>query len=323
MNFIGWAKAAYAIVKPIAIMNAPLIAIAAAGVGVAATAFIAWKQSKKASAVIAEKTKEKGAPLTKSEKLKATWKQILIVAVSVILTCGCGAASYYIHSVRLAEMTSMVNTLLASNKELMAEVDELMDIPEVAEKIAEKKEPFGIYTPRTLCSYEENQEPFMTGYGNELFEDCVQGIKYYSSYEHETSAIAQLYTLYEHSDDGVCLADYNKLRGVMKEGFDTLLLGWFKDNCLEVQSKPDIDVIWVPAMIEDPDSLEYEYCERGHWKVTYIPDGADQGLIADRLLSRAKKEPSTSKNARFWRSHIIEDRTDKEPEDAFANYSGI
>lgn len=322
MNILGWAKAAYAVIRPIAIVNAPLITIVAAGVGVAATAYIAWKQSKKASLVIAEKTKEKGRALTTGEKAKATWKQIAIVVISILLTVSCGAASYYIHSVRLAEMTSMVNTLLASNKELMEEVDELMAIPEVAKK-AQGKGPFGIYTPRTLCSYDENQEPYRTGHGNELFEDCVQGIKYYSSYEHETSAIAQLYTLYDHNDDGVCLADYNKLRGVMKEGFDTLLLGWFKDNCLEVQSKPDIDVIWVPAMIEDPDSLEYEYCERGHWKVTYIPDGADQGLIADRLLARAKKEPSTSKNARFWRSHIIEDRTDKEPEEPFANYSGI
>lgn len=139
MSFMSWLRAGLAVAKPIIVTNAPLIGIIAAGVGVAATAIIAWKQSKKASLVIQQKTIEKGAPLTKKEAVKATWKQWVAVVVSIILTCGCCAASYYFHSVQLAEMTATANALMANNKELNEEIKELSAIvPNEVDKIKDE-----------------------------------------------------------------------------------------------------------------------------------------------------------------------------------------
>ena len=139
MSFMSWLRAGLAVAKPIIATNAPLIGIIAAGVGVAATAIIAWKQSKKASLVIQQKTIEKGAPLTKKEAVKATWKQWVAVVVSIILTCGCCAASYYFHSVQLAEMTATANALMANNKELNEEIKELSAIvPNEVDKIKDE-----------------------------------------------------------------------------------------------------------------------------------------------------------------------------------------
>ena len=139
MSIISCLRTGLSVVKPIIATNAPLIGIIAAGVGVTATAIIAWKQSKKASTVIKQKTVEKGEPLTTAETVKATWKQWAAVVASIILTCTCGAASYYFHNVQLAEATATANALLANNKELNAEIKELATIvPEEVDKVKDE-----------------------------------------------------------------------------------------------------------------------------------------------------------------------------------------
>lgn len=139
MNIITMAKAGLAVVKTFAVVNAPIIFISAAAVGVVSTAVIAWKAGKKSSMVLGKAKVEKGKPLTKVEKVKATWKLWLPVCVSIILTFGCMGASYYIHSVRLAEMTATANALLVSNKELNKELNDLsLVVPEEVDRIKDK-----------------------------------------------------------------------------------------------------------------------------------------------------------------------------------------
>lgn len=164
MNIITMAKAGLAVVKTFAVVNAPIIFIGAAAVGVVSTAVIAWKAGKKSSMVLGKAKVEKGEPLTKVEKVKATWKLWLPVCVSIILTFGCMGASYYIHSVRLAEMTATANALLVSNKELNKELNDLYLVgPEEAERIRDETITNRIHSTK-----------FQDEYGDIIYDEFLQ-----------------------------------------------------------------------------------------------------------------------------------------------------
>lgn len=139
MNPLTLLKGAGVAIKAFTVANATPIGLAATGIGLVVTGILAWKAGKKSSLVIGKAKIEKGEPLTKVEKVKATWKLWLPVVASIVLTFGAAAGTYYIQSTKIAELSATVNTLMASNKELYSEIDELKSIsPEEVEKVEDK-----------------------------------------------------------------------------------------------------------------------------------------------------------------------------------------
>lgn len=139
MNPLALVKGAMTAVKTFAVVNAAPIGLAATGIGLVVTGILAWKAGKKSSLVIGKAKVEKGEPLTKVEKVKATWKLWLPVIASIILTFGAAAGVYYIQSTKIAELSATANALLASNKELYSEMEELKNVsPEEVEKVQDK-----------------------------------------------------------------------------------------------------------------------------------------------------------------------------------------
>lgn len=139
MNPLTLLKGAGVAIKAFTVANATPIGLAATGIGLVVTGILAWKAGKKSSLVIGKAKIEKGEPLTKVEKVKATWKLWLPVVASIVLTFGAAAGTYYIQSTKIAELSATVNTLMASNKELYSEIDELKSIsPEGVEKVEDK-----------------------------------------------------------------------------------------------------------------------------------------------------------------------------------------
>lgn len=199
MNVIAMAKAGIAVVKSFAVVNAPIIFIGAAAVGVVSTAVIAWKAGKKSSLAIGQAKAKKGAPLTKTEKVKATWKLWLPVCVSIILTFGCMGASYYVHSVRLAEMTATANALLVNNKELNKELDELSEI--VPDKALELKDNKATSVIKRSDTYEEYGDIIYDEFLERSFRMPIEAVetaksKFIEFYrENHKASIADLYYL--------------------------------------------------------------------------------------------------------------------------------
>lgn len=133
-------KGAAVAVKTFAVVNAAPLGLIATGIGAIATGIIAWRAGKRSSLVIGQAKVKKGAPLTTGEKIKATWKLWLPVCVSIILTFGGAACTYYVQSAEIAELTATANTLIASNKELYSEVEELKGlVPEEVKKVEEQR----------------------------------------------------------------------------------------------------------------------------------------------------------------------------------------
>lgn len=231
---------AWTVVKTVAVAHSPLIFIGAAAVGVVSTAIIAWKAGRKAPKVLGEAKYEKGSELTKFEKVKKTWKLWVPLVVSIILTFGCMGASYYIHSVRLANMTATANALLASNKELRSQLDDISEVaPEVVKEVQEKH--LSDMGRRTLETYDDG-EIYRTGHGNQLFFDSFLGTKFYSSQNDVAAGIARFQQRYRASQKGVTVDDLYDCLDVLKEGTASVCLEWPKlsINGYDESDVPDI-----------------------------------------------------------------------------------
>lgn len=259
MSFMSWLRAGLAVAKPIIVTNAPLIGIIAAGVGVAATAIIAWKQSKKASLVIQQKTIEKGAPLTKKEAVKATWKQWVAVVVSIILTCGCCAASYYFHSVQLAEATSMANALMVSNKQLN---DELAMINEVSPDISKNALVERINTDlRNGTKYHD------TGTGTDKFFDRFSGQYFLASVEWVSAGIKKYQNEWRYLKRGkeLTMSRFYNIIQVPAQFYEfSHILCFSKTLDTDMFQVPNIEMEWQP-LYKDTD------IEDGIWILNFYP----------------------------------------------------
>lgn len=233
---------AWAVVKAAAVTHAPVIFIGAAAIGVISTAVIAWKAGRKAPKVLGEAKYAKGSELTKVEKVKATWKLWVPVIVSIILTFGCMGASYYIHSVRLANMTATANALLASNKELRQQLDDISVIdPDTVKEVQDKH--LTDFARRSLESYDDG-EVYRTGHGDQLFFDAFLGTKFYSSTNDVLAGIARFQQRYRTSIKGVTIDDLYDCLDIMKEGTASVCLEWPKRglNDFDESDVPDIMV---------------------------------------------------------------------------------
>lgn len=154
MNPLTLLKGASVAIKAFTVANATPIGLAATGIGLVVTGILAWRAGKKSSLVIGKAKVEKGEPLTKVEKVKATWKLWLPVVASIVLTFGAAAGTYYIQSTKIAELSATVNTLMASNKELYSEIDELKSaVPEEVKKLENQK----------AWDYHDKQSPGLGG----------------------------------------------------------------------------------------------------------------------------------------------------------------
>ena len=233
-------SSAWAVVKTVVSAHSPLIFIGAAAVGVVSTAVIAWKAGRKAPKVLGEAKYKKGSELTKIEKVKATWKLWVPVIVSIILTFGCMGASYYIHSVRLANMTATANALMVSNKELRKQIDDIYELDPVAVKEVQDKH-MADFTRRSLETYDDG-EVYRTGHGNQLFFDAFLGTKFYSSVNDVMAGIARFQQRYRTSVKGVTVDDLYECLDILKEGTATVCLEWPKRglNDFDESDVPDI-----------------------------------------------------------------------------------
>lgn len=136
MNVISMAKAGLAVAKGFAVANAPIILIGAAAVGVISVAVTAWKCGKASQKAVEKATIEKGDILTKKEEFSVKGKYIAAVVASVILCVGSMGAGFYLEHKALCEMTATANTLLANNKTLNAELQELENLdPPAVQKV--------------------------------------------------------------------------------------------------------------------------------------------------------------------------------------------
>ena len=276
---------AWTVVKTVAVTHAPLIFIGAAAVGVVSTAVIAWKAGKKSSKVLGQAKYDKGSDLTRFEKVKATWKLWLPMVVSIILTFGCMAASYYIHSVRLAEMTATANALLASNKDLQKQLDEIEELaPEAVEEV--KKHRLQELGERTLETYDNMPGTiYKTGYGNDIFVDAFTGIKFMSSLDEVLKGIAMFQKAYKDSTGGVFLEDLYKYWHVSCGGMMLPVCGWPKAcrSDIDKYTVPDIDVEYQSCRVTDKETGEESCEDRGCYIISYLVCGVSPDHIFDNV----------------------------------------
>ena len=218
---------------------------------------------------------DKGSDLTRFEKVKATWKLWLPMVVSIILTFGCMAASYYIHSVRLAEMTATANALLASNKDLQKQLDEIEELaPEAVEEA--KKHRLQELGERTLEVYDNLPgKVYKTGYGTDIFRDAFTGVVFMSSLKEVLSGITLFQKAYKNSAEGVYLDDLYHYLHVVKDGMMLPVCGWPKACRSDIDKfgVPDIEVKYQECRVVDEETGEESCEERGCYIISYLVHG--------------------------------------------------
>lgn len=259
MSIITMVKAGLAVVKTFAVVNAPIIFIGAAAVGVVSTAVIAWKAGKKSSMVLGKAKVEKGEPLTKVEKVKATWKLWLPVCVSIILTFGCMGASYYIHSVRLAEATSMANALMVSNKQLN---DELAMINEVSPDISKSA-----LSERINTDLKNGTKYHDTGTGTDKFFDRFSGQYFLASVEWVSAGIKKYQNEWRYLKRGkeLTMSRFYNIIQVPAQFYEfSHILCFSKTLDTDMFQVPNIEMEWQP-LYKDTD------IEDGIWILNFYP----------------------------------------------------
>lgn len=313
---MSWITTAWTVVKTVAVSHAPLIFIGAAAVGVVSTAVIAWRAGKKAPSVLGQAKYEKGSELTRFEKVKATWKLWLPVLAAIILTFGSMGASYYIHSVRLAEMTATCNALLASNKELKRQLDDVAEqAPEIVDQV--RKNHMEELGRRSLLFSEDHPDKiFRTGYGNDLIVDAYTGESFYSSYKEVLCGITMFQKAYKDSTDGVYLDDLYKYLHVLRKGMIYPTTGWPKAGKTDIDKffVPDISLEYQECRVTDPETGEESCEERGCYILSYLPDG----VSTDHVFAKGNPWMSQREFVKRVDEDIPDQTIDQDILDAFA-----
>jgi hypothetical protein len=252
-------------------------------VGVVATGIIAWKQGQKAKKIVEQAESAKGSKLTFGENLRATWKQKLIVLISILATCGTAAAGYFIQASRLAEATAACQVLMASNKELQSQIDDIsLQAPEVVNKV--KEEHLRDFGERTLTTYDDCAFYKTKQGATTKFVDAFLGTKFYSTPTDVAAAISRFQHRYEMSKTGVTIDDLYECLGVMKEGIAPLSMGWFKAASVGVDKYdvPDVDVRRQTFYDEDIYSGEpLDTCEE-IYVISYYPQCFDGKYVVSK-----------------------------------------
>lgn len=249
MNLLNVIKVGAAAVKAFTITNAPLIGIACMCGAAIGTAVIAWHDSRKALKKVEAATQEKGEELTKTEKLKVSAKEIAAVVVSVLLTCGCGIASYKIQSIRLAEATTVINSLLTVNRTLNDELEEVRkQSPEIYNKavnmVADRR-----LLPGSCPGY-KTEPGWMQ---QDFFYDPILNFSWTDSVEHVMACIDEFRTRYVE-DDGGTIGDFYDILRQNPESEAKDMLAWYP-TCADEGDAPKFTL--TPHEIEREDGGHY------------------------------------------------------------------
>jgi hypothetical protein len=242
MGLLSVVKGAAVAAKVFAVANAPLLLAGSAVVGVVVTAYSAYKAGKKSQQIIAVEERSKGAPLTKKERRKKTWRLWLPIVVMAILTIFGVGASYYIQYKRLAYMTEACNLLMATNQELQYKLDKVIEKYPDAQGVVDEIDK-QIYCSETVVNAESEVS------GTDLFYDPFFKIKWWSSYDYVVEAIADIKESFLYSGYADTREMYDRFKVKLKDRGEVVNMpAWKDDSCPGSSKVPRINLRPMPLL---------------------------------------------------------------------------
>ena len=244
--------------------NAPEICLGVTITAAVSTAVVASTMGAKIKENNKRAEEEKGAPLTKWEKIKNNKKELMFISIPVIATAGSAYAGYKVQKVRLVQAIAAGSALLATNKELQEQIASLSsEIPE-AKQILEKKEE-----EKAVKESEQaiiSGKAIDTGLGTDRFYDSFLGITFLNDIDIVLSGIEGFQEQYEQ-EQAVDISDLYKFWRVKDQkrlGEVTKAMGWYQ-TC-------ETDPFEVPLInIKKKVVLDDKGVDHGCYIISYAP----------------------------------------------------
>lgn len=242
MGLLSVVKGAAVAAKVFAVANAPLLLAGSAVVGVVITAYSAYKAGKKSQQIIAVEERAKGAPLTKKERRKKTWRLWLPIVVMAVLTIFGVGASYYIQYKRLAYMTEACNLLMATNQELQYKLDKVIEKYPEAQGVVDEID-------RQLASNAAMVNATCDVGGKDLFYDPFFKIKWWTDYSFMIEAIADIKESFLYSGYTDTKEMYDRFHVEIKDRPQVInMAAWKDENCPGSSKVPRINIRTQPLL---------------------------------------------------------------------------